>query len=69
MAKCLNCGKPVQKALYLLKQGKRLSTSFCCRDCYLEFWKDTPNFEPLPDYPEKKTAKPLSIITNVWWKK
>jgi len=47
---CENCGKifPTQKSIHVLKNGKKQSITFCSYDCYLKFWADIPNFEPLP---------------------
>lgn len=47
---CAQCGKVCKQALYLNKNGKRLSASFCSRDCYLKFWEKVAGFIPLPDY-------------------
>lgn len=46
--KCYNCGKQVRGCVKLIRNGKVQETEFCCYDCYLQFWKETPGFSPLP---------------------
>lgn len=50
---CVQCGKLIQKALYLNKCNKRLSTSFCCDEHYLKWWRGNPLFIPLPEWTKK----------------
>ena len=49
---CENCGKKyqAQKSPQVVKDGNPKPVTFCCYECYLEFWGDVPNFEPLPEY-------------------
>lgn len=47
--KCENCGKhfATKDAVRLLKGKKSVPATFCSYPCYLEFWGECPNFDPL----------------------
>ena len=50
--KCATCKDTLwRKTLKLIgTNGRIVASSFCCYDCYLKFWKNTPGFIPLPEY-------------------
>ena len=51
--KCQHCEKSFtyKAQLYLIdRNGCKVSASFCCYECYLEFWKDNTDFIPLKEY-------------------
>lgn len=52
---CEHCGKIIRTSLYLNKNGKRLTATFCSYKHYLAFWESCKNFEPLKEYiPSRK---------------
>lgn len=46
---CENCGKhfSTKDAVRLLKGKKSVPATFCSYNCYLAFWAECPNFDPL----------------------
>ena len=50
--KCENCDKflSTKDCVKVLKGGKPFPITFCSYECYLAFWRECVNFEPLPEY-------------------
>ena len=51
---CERCGKFIFRGTPVHKGRKIVRVSFCCYECYIAFWADTPNFEPLKPYTRRK---------------
>lgn len=49
---CAHCEKhfATNDITYVRKDGKCVSLSFCCYNCYLNFWKGINGFKPFPEY-------------------
>ena len=45
---CCNCGEKT-KPITLIKNGKQIKVSFCSLKCYIQFWEEAKNFEPLKE--------------------
>lgn len=62
---CQHCGKSV-KSLKVDKNGTPKPISFCCYECYLEFWKGCKEFVPLAEYiPNPKLDIPNNRYTKL----
>lgn len=50
--KCANCEKNIHtlNTVKIKRFGIKTSVSFCCYQCYLDFWKDNTNFKPFQEW-------------------
>ena len=62
--KCQHCEKSFtyKTQLYLIdRNGCKVSASFCCYECYLAFWKNNSQFQPLKQAEQKPEPTKFSF--------
>lgn len=53
MWKCPTCGRTINEGVKVRRtprSSRPTIIGFDTYDCYLKFWADVPNFEPLPEW-------------------
>ena len=64
---CPNCQKTFWRNVKVIgKNGLEQRISFCCYECYLEFWKGVSQFVPLQGIESEPETKPKKFSFWGW---